>query len=400
MTALSGNPAALVALRAAQSGTWIMPVVVVFWQRAGLGLAEVFQLQAAFAAAMFALEVPTGALADRWGRKSCLALCFALWSAAMAAYPLASSFNAFLALELLVALAASLGSGADTALLYDTLRLEGRRDDFTLWQGRVVSAGYWAETAAAFAGGLLAAWSLSLPFWAFAAQLGAAAALCLTLREAPTELPAGTREEADYGGLARVPGLAAALALYAVLSVSTYVAAWLYQPVWQSLSFPLSWFGALWAACLAAAALAARGATGLSARFGPGRVLAAACLLPGTGLLALAAGPAALAVPACLLIQSARGLYATVLVDAVHRRVPSRRRATAHSVMLAGGRLAFIVVGPAVGWAADAAGLPAALAGAGAALLAAAWLIRRALPADFAAPTPGPRAARLEAVPC
>ena len=52
---------------------WV-PVWVVFLQRKGLNLTEIGLLEAGAWLLTAALEVPTGAIADRWGRKASMAI--------------------------------------------------------------------------------------------------------------------------------------------------------------------------------------------------------------------------------------------------------------------------------------------------------------------------------------
>src|SRR5947209_10628499 len=52
---------------------WV-PIWVVFLQRKGLSLTEIGLLEAGAWILTAVLEVPTGAIADRWGRKASMAL--------------------------------------------------------------------------------------------------------------------------------------------------------------------------------------------------------------------------------------------------------------------------------------------------------------------------------------
>ena len=52
----------------------VMPVIVPLFESRGLNLAQVFILQAIFGAIVVLLEVPSGYLADRWGRRRALLL--------------------------------------------------------------------------------------------------------------------------------------------------------------------------------------------------------------------------------------------------------------------------------------------------------------------------------------
>jgi len=103
-----------------QSAMIITAVFVPLLQRHGLSMAEVLQTQALFAAIVAICEVPSGYLADLWGRKNVI-ICGALIGFVAFTFLIqANSFNDFLLYELLMGIAVSLSSGADMALVYDT----------------------------------------------------------------------------------------------------------------------------------------------------------------------------------------------------------------------------------------------------------------------------------------
>ena len=52
----------------------VLAVIVPIFQSLGLTMAQIFQTQAIFGITIVALEIPTGYLADRWGRKRTLVL--------------------------------------------------------------------------------------------------------------------------------------------------------------------------------------------------------------------------------------------------------------------------------------------------------------------------------------
>ena len=51
-----------------------MPIIVLFYEDHGLGLQDVFILKSVYSVAAVTLEIPSGYLADVWGRKKCLIL--------------------------------------------------------------------------------------------------------------------------------------------------------------------------------------------------------------------------------------------------------------------------------------------------------------------------------------
>jgi MFS family permease len=129
--------------------------VFVFLAR-GLSMAEILLLQMIFTAAAFALEVPTGAWADRLGRRRSMRLGALLMAVASVGYFLAPGFAALALCELTFAAGLTLTSGADSAYLYDQLKAAGRSEEYLRRESAANAAKYVGLGVAAAAGGLLA----------------------------------------------------------------------------------------------------------------------------------------------------------------------------------------------------------------------------------------------------
>ncbi|MBN1985009.1 MAG: MFS transporter, partial [Prolixibacteraceae bacterium] len=50
----------------------VMPVVVLFYQNNGMGMQEIFILKSIYSVAIVTMEIPSGWMADVWGRKRTL----------------------------------------------------------------------------------------------------------------------------------------------------------------------------------------------------------------------------------------------------------------------------------------------------------------------------------------
>src|SRR5881394_1665928 len=81
-----------------------VPISVAFALSRGLGLVEVMALNSIYCIAVILTEVPTGALADRHGRRPAMMAGAVAMVAACSVYALAHSFPAFAAAEMLAAL--------------------------------------------------------------------------------------------------------------------------------------------------------------------------------------------------------------------------------------------------------------------------------------------------------
>lgn len=142
-----------------------MPIIVLFYQENGLLLQDVMTLQAIYSAAIVVLEIPSGYLADLWGRRSTILLGSILGVVGFGLYASTSGFVPFLIAELVLGTGQSFISGSDSALLYDSLLVDGCAEHYVKFEGRILSVGNFAETIAALLGSLLAGISLRTPFY-------------------------------------------------------------------------------------------------------------------------------------------------------------------------------------------------------------------------------------------
>lgn len=141
-----------------------IPTIVLFWQSHGLSMTEVMLLQAIYAALMVALEVPSGYLADILGRKLTIVIGNAALSAGLGLYCLTETFAGFLAAEMGFSIGFSFLSGAEEALIYDSLLMAGLEESFQRIWGRGVAIMLGTGALFCVIGGFLAGESLVLPF--------------------------------------------------------------------------------------------------------------------------------------------------------------------------------------------------------------------------------------------
>ena len=158
-------------------GIWVL-----FYLRitdyAGIGLAETVTIVTAFA-----LEVPTGIAADRFGRKPCLIGAFVLELAGYLLLAAASDLTGLLVSLGILQLGKSLQSGTFEALLWESLDEADRERDYVRVYGRINATQLFAVAAASLLGGFLYQVDQRLPFAAAGAAFGVAAIAALWLRE-------------------------------------------------------------------------------------------------------------------------------------------------------------------------------------------------------------------------
>ncbi len=136
MRALPHNCRCFLLFRVFFNARFYYPVLGVLFLDLGLSLQQYAILNAAWAFTIVLLEVPSGALADRLGRRRMVVLAGWLMVAEMALFAFAPAGNAtwlFVALllnRILSGAAEASASGADEALAYDSLAAEGRKEEW------------------------------------------------------------------------------------------------------------------------------------------------------------------------------------------------------------------------------------------------------------------------------
>jgi MFS family permease len=134
------NVRRFIAFRVCFNARFYYPVFAVLFLDFGLTLEQFALLNAAWAATIVLLEVPSGALADLIGRRNLLVVAGVLMIAEIALLCLAPRgggqllFAIFLVNRVLSGMAEAAASGADEALAYDALKRDGRPEDW----GRVL----------------------------------------------------------------------------------------------------------------------------------------------------------------------------------------------------------------------------------------------------------------------
>lgn len=227
-----------------------MPILFLFYKDNGLAAQELFILKAAYSFAIVVLEVPSGYLGDVWGRKNTLILGSILGFLGFALYCVATGFWTFLACELILGAGQSFISGSDSALLYDSLKAAGKDREYTKAEGRMISAGNFAEAIAAPLGVLIAMASLRTPFFFQAAIAFAAVPAALTLVEPERGKPKGHTSfkqilEIVRFSLSDHKPLRAAILYSSLMGTATLAMAWFVQPYFAYLALPLGMYGIL-----------------------------------------------------------------------------------------------------------------------------------------------------------
>ena len=165
---------------------------LIFWQavwflffQSELSAAEALLLYAIYDVATTALEVPSGYMSDRLGRRPTLIAAALAGSAGAGVIALGSGFAVFAAAQVLLGASAAFASGTDNALLYESLDSAGRANEVEYHETRAWQFTLVALAVSAVMGGVIAQFSYGLAFATAAAAMLIACLIAVQFHEPP-----------------------------------------------------------------------------------------------------------------------------------------------------------------------------------------------------------------------
>lgn len=344
-----------------------MPIVVPFYESNSLSMKDIMVLQAIYSVAIVVLEIPSGYLADVIGRKKTLILGAVFGTLGFITYSLSFGFWGFLVAEIILGVGQSCISGADSAMLYDSLLERGQEKQYTRYEGRITALGNLAEAVAGILGGLLAGLTLRAPYYAQSLVAFISLPAAMTLKEPARHVQLVKTGFLEIVRIARFAlfgdrSLRRNIFFSAITGTATLTMAWFAQPFFEYAMIDLAWFGLLWTTLNLTVAITSYTAHHTESFLGQKRSIILIALMIPLGYLALSRFHTPLGLVVLYLFYLVRGFATPVLKDYINRATASHVRATVLSVRNFIIRLLFAVTGPLLGWAKDIYSLPVALA--------------------------------------
>lgn len=358
-------------IRIAKWFNLVMPIVVLFYTDTGMNMQEIFILKSIYSIGIVAMEIPSGWMADVWGRRKTLILGSILGTIGFVVYSVTHSFMWFVLAEVILGVGYSFVSGADSAILYDTLKENDREKQYVKQEGRITSAGNFAEAIAGIVGGLLAAITIRTPFYFQILVAAMAIPASLQLIEPKLHRKHVILKPLEFLKAARKNltgnrNLLTAILFSSVTGTATLTFAWFVQPWLLEINLPVEWFGVMWALLnisVAVSSVLAYKMENLVTRKS-GTLLILIALTAGFWLSGWFIAPWGIAF--LFFFYLARGMATIILKNYVNEFTDSEVRATLLSVRNFLIRINFAVTGPFLGWITDKISLSWALFTAGA----------------------------------
>lgn len=340
----------------------VMPVVVLFYQSNNMGMHEIFLLKAIYSVAIVAMEIPSGWMADVWGRKKTLILGSILGSLGFLIYSFSYGFMAFVVAEIILGIGHSFVSGADSAMLYDSLKADRKTDKYIREEGRITSAGNFAEAIAGIVAGFLAAISLRTPFYFQFAVAAIAIPAALTMIEPKVH----TKEHIHSIGLLvrnirktffKDQNLRIAILISSVTGTATLTFAWLVQPFFEAIHLPVEMFGIFWTALNLTVGVSSVFAHKIAIFFGRKWSIFGVIVLLAAGYIFSGITISYWGFIFLFLFYLVRGIATLIFKNYINKYTGSEMRATMLSVRNFIIRIVFAGIGPLLGWITDNIGL-------------------------------------------
>ena len=342
-----------------------MPIIVLFYEDHGLGLQDVFILKSVYSIAAVALEIPSGYLADVWGRRKCLILGCILFFLGYLCYSFTSTFAAFVIAEILLGTGQTLVNGADSALLYDTTVQYKKENLYLRYEGRITMIGNFAEAIAGIFGGLLAAYSLRYPFYAQAliAFSGIPTAFALQELNIKSKVQSPVQEIVRIIRYSLVTNkrLCYNIMFSGIIGAATLTMAWFVQPYLMYMNTPTSWFGVIWTVLNLTVGIAALYSDRVDSYFGPKKMGILILTFVAGGYVALAFNLTYAGLAILFVFYIIRGFATPILKGYINQMTFSEMRATVLSIRNFIIRLMFAAIAPFIGWLNDMYSLRIAL---------------------------------------
>lgn len=343
-------------LRALRMFMISVPVIAIYWNSFGLTVVDIMILQVVFSVAWVLFELPSGYLADWFGNKPVIVTSCIISALGFAVYYFAPGYVGFIAAELLLALSASLVSGARDAILHDTLQAHNSHSRYTKCHSQLNQVGFLSEAVAALLAGIVLS------------QLSLSAVLLVQCLVLILSVPVSMLLVPYNETRAQVEPLAEIIRYCFVgnkrlfwfnvftgaVSASTLTMVWYNQLHWQSLGIPIEYFGMLWAAFMVVAIVGSQIAPYLERTLTTPKLFA--MILIGPIVLYLAVSLLSTSVWSLAVLWMfwlVRGIAMPVISHYVQQDCSDTNRATVLSAQALMTRVIFSIFAPGLGWAAD-----------------------------------------------
>jgi MFS family permease len=335
---------------------FLAAIIVPFLGSLGLTMQQILITEVVFSAAIVLLEIPSGYFADRVGRKTSMILGAFFWVAGTTFYAFSYEFIGFAIGACLWGFGTSFTSGANEALLYESLIQLKREKEYKKIQGNIFFYGRMSSVVASIAAGFMAVAFLRLPIYASVFPFIIWFFISLTLKETKHQneqletwphFKKIFQESFVHNRKLRY------FIIYAAITGFFAIEFWLAQRYWGFLEVPIFYFGIIVAGMGISSGLLSKFAKEIEEKVGEKLSLILISVIPIITWLIFGSFNLIWIVPLFLITSGIRGYCVPVFNTYVQNHTSSDRRATIMSVMNFLRKGVFFIFAPLLGWVAD-----------------------------------------------
>jgi MFS family permease len=362
-------------------------------QRRGLSLTQATFVDVAFWIAATLGEVPTGVVADTFGRKTSLVVGAAIMTVSILVWAATPLLPLIVLAYAGLALGTTFMSGADDALFYESVQNTGRPGDYVRLAGQAGAVMLGATAVGSAASGLFASVDLILPFLVAGASLLAMLVVAATFKETQVAAKPGGPARLSYPQILRQslsmmraqPGLRYPMLYLALVPIAAVIMETFFlQPQAIALGVPIAAVGFLVMAMQLSNMAGSTWAGWIAARLGESPVLVLVPALVVLSLIVLAAFQIPLALLCFAVLSFVTAVARPLVLNRIQGHVTDAVRATILSMQSLLATLLVTVAEPVLGSVADHSGLSAAYValggGLGLLVLCLLWISRQYFP--------------------
>ncbi len=339
----------------------VQAIMVPYYRSKGLSYEQIGLIGSIFSACLLLLDLPTGYIADTFGRRRAIILAGLFKGIGGTLLYYWPSFHGFIWAFVFIGVGNSLFSGTDVALLYDGA---DKRTNWTATHASRFQWSQWGAASSAVIGGLLAQHSLDLAIAVNAVVAWSSFFLALTLKETPTQSPPRINHLVHFGQTLKKICWQNRFIRYLIPHRIFFSAILLLQVAqiqifWSALKIPIGWFGVLWAGHSVLSIIFSRMSVKWDSRISFSVLFGSVILIPVIGFLgsAFALKIGIMGALFMLLFEAERGLINGRINAELNSQLPPANRAFGNSVVSMGSRSIFVVAAPLAGKMVDHNGL-------------------------------------------
>lgn len=338
------------------------PVIVLFWLSNGLTMTQVMLLQSIYAIGVVLLEVPTGALADYFGKRLSLSIGALVTAIGLIFYGLSTLFWQFLIGELIVAVGMAFISGADSAYIHETLKKYKHESEYKKIEGRAQSLTLITRMFSNLVSGFVA--SISLGLTLITSGIANFLSFLVTLTFSRDKIGLEREENTNYiqiikdsfRVITRHEEIIWLTLFFTFFNAILHTNFFFSQPYMQYIGVPIVFFG-----------LASAGFNSINAatsfitdwidKIGGNNTFAGLVVVAGFSLLMISSFPSFWVLPFFGVILACLTLSQTIVTHRVLNQIPNNRAATVLSFQNLTRRLVYAIFGPLIGLVSDSYGI-------------------------------------------